>query len=358
MTDKDRSTSVADAQDAAGSEQGPARRLRGLFRSLFRSNGSARREIEDAIAADEESGAAFTPEERAMLRAILRLGDLRVEDVMVPRADIDAVDADIPIAELIAEFHDSSHSRMPVYRETLDDPIGMVHIKDVMKWIFETAAGGAAQGNAADGLDLSGVDLLQSLHSTGAARHVLFVPPSMPARILLERMQASRTQMALVIDEYGGTDGLVSLEDLVEIIVGEIEDEHDDAEEATIVKVGDGLYIADARAALEEAAEIIGPAFDVGDHGEDVDTIGGLVFTATGRVPVRGEILHPVDAFEFEILDADPRRIKRIRIRERRKTKSPHRGRARSGSAEIAEPANDVPANVDAAVGKRNAASG
>jgi len=365
MTEKERSTSVAGTQDVAGKE-GLSRRLRGLLRSVFRSNGSARREIEDAIAADEESGAAFVPEERAMLRAILRLGDLRVEDVMVPRADIDAVDVHIPIADLIAEFHDASHSRMPIYRDTLDDPIGMVHIKDVMKWIFETAAGGSrAESDAAEGLDLSGLDLQKSLHSTGVARHVLFVPPSMPARILLERMQASRTQMALVIDEYGGTDGLVSLEDLVEIIVGEIEDEHDDAEEATIVKVGDGLFVADARAALEDARAIIGPAFDVGELGEDVDTIGGLVFTVTGRVPVRGEIIHPVDAFEFEILDADPRRIKRIRIRERRKTKSPLRGRARSGSAEKSEPAAenaesaiDEPAAVDRAAGKRNAASG
>lgn len=354
MTDNGRSTLSTGTHDAGGPESGFSQRLRGLLRSVLRTNGSARRDIEDAIAADEASGAAFTPEERAMLRAILRLGDLRVEDVMVPRADIDAVDAGIPISALIAEFHDAGHSRMPVYRETLDDPIGMVHIKDVMKWIFETAAADQAGkeasgqngkdnsgngGSEGSSLDLSGVDLNTSLHATGTARPVLFVPPSMPARILLERMQASRTQMALVIDEYGGTDGLVSLEDLVEIIVGEIEDEHDDAEEATIIKVDDGLYIADARAALEDVASAIGPQFDAGDYGEDVDTIGGLVFTVTGRVPVRGEIIHPVDGFELEILDADPRRIKKVRIRERRKAKSQLRGRPRNNPPEQRESA-------------------
>ena len=322
----------------------------------IRSNGSARRDIEDAIAADEQTGASFSPEERNMLRAILRLGDLRVEDVMVPRADIDAAEIQIPIAKLLTEFRDAGHSRMPVYRETLDDPIGMVHIKDIMKWILETAAKGAAKGDGEDGeapIDLSAVDLQASLHSSGTARPVLFVPPSMPARILLERMQASRTQMALVIDEYGGTDGLVSLEDLVEIIVGEIEDEHDDEEAATIVKVGDGLYVADARADIEDVIEVIGPSFDVGEYGEDADTIGGLVFMAAGRIPVRGEIIHPIANFEFEILDADPRRIKRIRIRERRKVKTPLRSRAKAPAGDMAQPANDDPADT-----KPNAASG
>jgi CBS domain containing-hemolysin-like protein len=355
MMDNERSTTSSGGEDAPAIEDRFWRRLGRRVRTLFsRSNGSARQDIEEAIDADEKGGEAFAPEERAMLRAILRLGDLRVEDVMVPRADIEAVDINIPISQLIAEFHDASHSRMPVYRDTLDDPIGMVHIKDVMKWIFETAAKGKskkARVEAKDNLDLSGVDLQRSLHQTGAARPVLFVPPSMPARILLERMQASRTQMALVIDEYGGTDGLVSLEDLVEIIVGEIEDEHDDEEEATIVKVGEGLFVADARAAIEDAVEIIGPSFDVGEFGEDADTIGGLIFTAIGRIPVRGEIIHPIDTFEFEILDADPRRIKRIRIRERRKIKTPVRGRAKAPE-EPGEPAND-----ETAVDKRTAAS-
>ncbi len=359
MTDDGRSTPLHDGITEDGSPAGPWQRLAGKVKALLRirSNGSARRDIEDAIAADEQSGAAFSPEERNMLRAILKLGDLRVEDVMVPRADIDAAEINVPIARLLVEFGEAGHSRLPVYRETLDDPIGMVHIKDIMKWILETAAGGQAPGIGEDGrvsLDLGAVDLQTTLHATGMARPVLFVPPSMPARMLLERMQASRTQMALVIDEYGGTDGLVSLEDLMEIIVGEIEDEHDEAEEeATIVKVGDGLYVADARADIEDAVEMIGPTFDVGEFGEDADTIGGLVYTAAGRIPVRGEIIHPIANFEFEILDADPRRIKKIRIRERRKLKTPLRNRPRS-----AAPASSEPANDDPVASKSSAASG
>ncbi|HEX2257455.1 MAG TPA: hemolysin family protein [Afifellaceae bacterium] len=303
----------------------------------LRTNGSARTEIEDALAEDEARGAAFSafsPEERAMLRAILRLGDMRVEDVMVPRADIDAVELNVPIAGVMVAFRKSGHSRMPVFRETLDDPVGMVHIKDLMTWIFDTAGGksGAELDQAAELPNLTAVDLGQALKRTGIVRPLLFVPPSMPARMLLEQMQASRRQMALVIDEYGGTDGLVCLEDLVEIIVGEIEDEHDLAEEADIVKVADGQYVADARADLDEARALIGPAFDVAAK-EDVDTIGGLIFSAIGRIPVRGEIVHALEGFEFEILDADPRRIKRVRIRERRKPKAIQRARAKAAEA-------------------------
>jgi CBS domain containing-hemolysin-like protein len=165
--------------------------------------------------------------------------------------------------------------------------------------------------------------------------------------MLLERMQASRTQMALVIDEYGGTDGLVSLEDLVEIIVGEIADEHDLEDETTIQKVADGVWVADARAPIEDARALIGPTFDMGGHEEDVDTIGGLVFAAIGRIPVRGEIVHAVDGFEFEVLDADPRRIRRIRIRERRKPAP--RTRARPA---VGEPAASAPAGQTAPAGE------
>jgi CBS domain containing-hemolysin-like protein len=300
---------TADATAAPGLLSSVTHALRLLLG--LRANGSARTEIEHVLASDEAGDAAFSPEERAMLRAILKLGDLRVDDVMVPRADIDAVDIRTPIAEVLARFRESGHSRMPVFRETLDDPLGFVHIKDVMAWVFERS------GHKADGPDLAHVDLGQSLKEAGLVRPLLFVPPSMPARVLLEQMQASRKQIALVIDEYGGTDGLVCLEDLVEIIVGEIEDEHDLDEEADIVKVADGQYIADARADLEQVRAVIGPAFEVGAK-EDVDTIGGLVFTVTGRIPVRGEIVHAVDGFEFEILDADPgaRRIGEFAVQD------------------------------------------
>lgn len=319
-----------DGPQPAPAAKGPetlSHRLRAILRAALgmRGNGSARAEIEDALAADEAEGAAFSPEERAMLRAILKLGDMRVDDVMVPRADIEAVEIGSSVATLIGRFQQSGHSRMPVFRETLDDTIGMVHIKDLMGWIAETALAGPDEkpgGDEPPRFDLSTVDLGRSLTETSLVRPILFVPPSMPARMLLQKMQASRTQMALVIDEYGGTDGLVSLEDLVEIIVGEIEDEHDLAEEVTIAKVSEGQYIADARASIEEAQAVIGPNFAAGEQAEDVETVGGLIFQTIGRVPVRGEIVHAVEGFEFEVLDADPRRIKRIRISERRKSKA------------------------------------
>ena len=294
----------------------------------IRQNGSARAEIEDAIAADEAAGATLSPEERAMLRAILRLGDMRVEDVMIPRADIEAIEIERPIAEVIAIFRETGHSRMPVYREELDDPVGMVHIRDLMAWVADKALSQpAAEAPDTPRFDFSSVDLTCTLEATKLVRPLLFVPPSMPARVLLKRMQGSRTQMALVIDEYGGTDGLVSLEDLVEIIVGEIEDEHDLEEDPTIQRVADGVFIADARTAVEDAREVIGPEFQAGANAEDVETIGGLVFAATGRIPPKGEVVQAVDGFDFEVLDADPRRIKRVRIRDRAKAPAPVRTR-------------------------------
>jgi CBS domain containing-hemolysin-like protein len=295
-------------------------RLRAALLSALglKPNGSARAEIEDAIAADEAAGATLSPEERAMLRAILKLGDMRVEDVMIPRADIEALDIDRPVSEVIATFRESGHSRLPVFRETLDEPVGMVHIRDLMHWVADAALRPAG-ASAAHGpnFDFAAVDLSISLQEAGIVRPVLFVPPSMPARVLLKRMQTTRTQMALVIDEYGGTDGLASLEDLVEVIVGEIEDEHDLEEEPTLEKVADGVFIADARTSVEDARAAIGPDFKVGENAEDIETIGGLIFAATGRIPVKGEIAQAVDGFDFEVLDADPRRIKRVRIRDR-----------------------------------------
>jgi len=245
----------------------------------------------------------------------------------VPRADIEAVDIDSSVADLIATVREEGHSRLPVYRETLDDPVGMVHIKDVMGWIADTALLPGGVGAEASRFDLGAVDLSCKLQATGVVRPVLFVPPSMPARILLKRMQATRTQMALVIDEYGGTDGLVSLEDLIEVIVGEIEDEHDLDEEPTIQQVSEGHFLADARTTLEDAQNLIGADFAAGTPTEDIETVGGLVFAAIGRIPVRGEVVQAAEGFEFEILDADPRRINKVRIRDRRTTGSGGRPR-------------------------------
>ena len=307
-------------------------RLRAALRGALglKQNGSARAEIEDAIAADEAAGATLSPEERAMLRAILKLGDMRVEDVMVPRADIEALEIDSTVAEAIAFFRETGHSRMPVFRETLDDPLGMLHIRDLMAWVGDRAlrppAEAPAEGVTAapPSFDFSAVDLSCTLEESKLVRPVLFVPPSMPARVLMKRMQASRTQMALVIDEYGGTDGLVSLEDLVEIIVGEIEDEHDE-EEPTVMRVADGVYVADARTSVEDAREVIGPDFQAGEKEEDIESIGGLVFAATGRIPPKGEVVEAVPGYDFEVLDADPRRIKRVKIRDKVKAEAPAR---------------------------------
>jgi CBS domain containing-hemolysin-like protein len=173
------------------------------------------------------------------------------------------------------------------------------------------------------GLDLKAIDLATPLSSTRIVRQILFVPPSMPATDLLARMQATRIHLALVIDEYGGTDGLVSIEDLVELIVGDIADEHDEYETPAVIRQGDGSFIADARANLEDVAKNIGPEFEVGEAGQDVDTLGGYLMTKAGRLPVRGELVPGPGSFEFEVLDADPRRLKRIRIYRRTSHKPP-----------------------------------
>lgn len=307
----------------------------------LKSGLSLRDDLEQALA-NEETADAFAPEERAMLSSILRLRDMRVEEIMVPRADIEAVDIHTPLEQLLQEFQESGHSRMPVYCETLDDPRGMVHIKDVMNYVVRAAstANGAEHSNtgsnsAVGALDLKQVDLSRPLSQLDLIRTILFVPPSMPATSLLAKMQASHTQVALVIDEYGGTDGLVSLEDIVEIVVGEIEDEHDDAEGPMIVAEGEGSFLANGRADLDEVGAMIGQDFARTDEQEDVDTIGGLIISLLGRIPGRGELVPGPGGYEFEILDVDPRRIKRLRIYRKRE------GRRRNRTP--AEPARSAP---------------
>jgi CBS domain containing-hemolysin-like protein len=271
-----------------------------------------------------------------MLNNILRFREVRVEDVMVPRADIEAVDLSITIGELMVIFEESGRSRMPVYSESLDDPRGMVHIRDLLSYVTKQARNKRRNGsrspasvaNSAEktekparqpkpSFDLGRIDLSKTVEEAGIIRQVLFVPPSMHASDLMQRMQAARIQMALVIDEYGGTDGLASLEDIVEMVVGDIEDEHDD-EEVMFAKTSDDVFVADARVELEEIAAAIGPDFDVREQLEDVDTLGGLVFASLGRIPARGEVVQAIPGFEFQVLDADPRRVKRVRIVRKR----------------------------------------
>jgi CBS domain containing-hemolysin-like protein len=294
--------------------------------------GSIRADLEVVLEAGAAGETGFSPEERAMLKNILGLRERRVEDVMVPRADIVAVQQDIVLGDLVKVFEGAGHSRLVVYNDTLDDPVGMVHIRDLIAFMASRAAVRESVNRRRKkpfpaGLDLKAVDLSISLSSADIIRKILFVPPSMPAIDLLAKMQATRIHLALVIDEYGGTDGIVSMEDIVEQIVGDIEDEHDEAEMPAAVRQPDGSFLADARAHLEDVGHIVGPEFNVGKVAEEVDTLGGYLVLQVGRVPVRGELVPGPGGFEIEVLDADPRRVKRVRI-YRGKERSSRRDRA------------------------------
>jgi len=274
--------------------------LTGLVRDWLRGLGRGRAEassltedIEELIEERREAHLPINPQERVMLMNILRFGELRVDDVMVPRADIIAVEASTGLDDVVAAFRSAGHSRLPVYRESLDDVLGMLHIKD----LFKFWSGG-------EGFALAPI-----------ARKVLFVPPSMPVLDLLLQMQATRVHMAVVVDEFGGTDGLLTIEDLVEQIVGEIEDEYDVDEGPWLTDRPDGTIEADARAPVSELEQRLGlPLLQV-DREEDIETLGGLIFSLVGRIPQRGELIHHPCGIEFEIIDADPRRVKRLRMR-------------------------------------------
>jgi hemolysin (HlyC) family protein len=279
-----------------------ASRLAHAVKSL--SGGSTIREsLEEVIEESDRETQELSAQERMMLANLLKFGELTVADVMVPRADIVAVEEQTPMSDLVVLFRDAQHSRLPIYRETLDDPIGMVHIKDVLS-LVEHGPDGQLRW--------------KETPIAKVRRDVLFVPAAMPALDLLLTMQTTRQHLALVVDEYGGTDGLVTIEDLVEEIVGDIEDEHDVDEELEIVKRGDA-FLADARVGLDDFKERTGLDLSITlEEGteEEVDTLGGVVVAILGRVPVRGEIVARA-GIEFEILEADPRRVKRLKIRTR-----------------------------------------
>ena len=224
---------------------------------------------------------------------------LRVDDVMTPRADIVAVEISCPFEGVLARFLEAEHTRMPIYRETLDDPVGQVHVKDVFKMLVDEKLRPAPTE-----------PVLRRLR-----REVLYVPGSMRAADLMVKMQASRIHMALVIDEFGGTDGLVTLEDLIEAVVGEIDDEHDEAAAAQIVARAGGVFEVDARASLEDLEAAVGRSLATPEQDEEIETVAGLVTALAGRVPQRGEVVALDGALEAEITDADPRRIKRLRLR-------------------------------------------
>jgi CBS domain containing-hemolysin-like protein len=327
-------------------------------RSLFGwKPGSMRADLKDVLDAMTPGESGFSPEESRMLKNILGLRERRVGDVMVPRADIVAVQQDIQIGELVRVFEVAAHSRLVVYDDTLDDPVGMVHIRDLIGYMTARAAvdpekNAKRKKPLPAGLDLKAIDLSMALSTAKIVREILFVPPSARVIDLLARMQAKQIHLALVVDEYGGTDGIVSIEDIVEQIVGDIADEHDEDAAADVVRQLDGSYIADARAKLEDVVAIIGHEFDLGDAAEEVDTLGGYLVTRAGRLPLRGEIIPGPDLFEFEVLDADPRRVKRVRIirlKERRERSRELRKRGEpdavlAGTTPFALPIDDMPA--------------
>ena len=246
---------------------------------------------------DEATARTFDQARREMIERVIAFDEKKVFDVMAPRADISAVDIDTPLQELIRLFSDAGHSRMPVYRGDLDDPVGMVHLKDVIGLIADDAKPLPASG-----------PILKTLR-----RDVLYVPPSMRVTDLLLRMQASRIHMALVIDEYGGTDGLVTIEDLVEQIVGEINDEHDDEDELVIAPLPSGGWEVDARVELADFEEETGLHLDTED--DEIDTVGGFAVSLAGRVPQRGEVLSAPNGFDFEVTEGDARKVRKLRIR-------------------------------------------
>jgi magnesium and cobalt transporter len=304
MNDSDPAQPSADgdlrpsARQPAGPRHDPAlgKVIRGALRRIgLLRNGdtSVRDAIDELIEAGSEVEEALGQDERVLLSNILNIRGRSIEDVMVPRADIVSVDVDATLAEVIDVMTQSGHSRLPVYRETLDDAIGMVHIKDVLAW----------RGRD-DQFQLSKI-----------IRRVLFVAPSMEVLQLLLEMRASRSHIALVVDEFGGVDGLITIEDLVEEIVGEINDEHDKNEEPTVQRLTDGTLEADARVSVEALEEHAGDVLSEEER-EEIDTVGGLVVSLVGRVPIRGELIRHPSGLEFEVLEADPRRIRRVRVRQ------------------------------------------
>jgi CBS domain containing-hemolysin-like protein len=315
------------------------------LRALFGWKASTiRADLKDVL----EDGAGqtdFSPTERTMLRNILGLRERRIADVMVPRADIIAVQRDIALGELMKVFESAGHSRLVVYEDTLDDAIGMVHIRDLVVFMTERAAASAKANTRRKkpfpaGLDLKAIDLSMPLSATKIVREILYAPPSMPVLDLLARMQTTRIHLALVVDEYGGSDGVVSIEDIVEQIVGDIADEHDEDIRPGVVRQPDGSFLADARAALDDLGTIVGAEFDVGEVANEVDTLAGYVATRIGRVPVRGEVVPGPGPFELEILDADPRRVKKLRIY---RSLDRHNGKSSEGPQPLAGVAPAAP---------------
>ena len=263
-------------------------------------------------------------EARSMMVNLLEFAGMRVDDVMVPRVDIVAIEESATLLDLMLRFAEASHSRVPVYRETLDDLIGMVHIKDLLAWMVKNftqkrrrksaKTPEAETASPEKATTVKSLDLGKTVKQAGIVRELLFVPPSMPVADLLVKMQATHVHMAIVVDEYGGTDGLVTIEDIVEVIVGDIADEHDIGEEQLIRDLGKGVFVADARVPIEDVESLLKQPLLAKEEGEEADTLGGLIFAMLGRVPARGELVRHSSGIEFEVAESDARRVKKIRI--------------------------------------------
>ena len=286
--------------------------------------------LEKALDEASHGGLTLAPPQRDMLLRTMRFGELRVDDVMVPRADIIAIDEDATLGELLAEFRRAEHSRLPVYHETLDDLRGMIHVKDFVAWIVDTAQGRPIGEAPACG-DSDTVAGKPDERAAGqgrsfAAGQIREVPPHGAVRPAIDasdqsaaRMQSTRVHLAMVVDEYGGTDGLVSIEDLVEQIVGDIEDEHDEDDEGLIVDDPVSGLLVSARAPIADLEARLNAKLVEEDMIDEIDTLGGLIAALAGRVPVRGELIPHPSGLEFQVLEADPRRVRKVKVIDRRK---------------------------------------
>ncbi len=272
-----------------------------LRRTFFGGKGdpSLRESLEEIIEEHEDDGGGdkIGEDERSMLFNVLSYGSMRADDIMVPRVDIVAVDSVLPFDDLLGVFASAAHSRLPVYKENMDEIVGMVHVKDAV-------------------IALEGQQNSSNSQPTieNIMREVLIVAPSMKLMDLLAKMRAKRTHMAIVVDEYGGTDGLVTIENLVEQIVGDIEDEHDEDDRLVFVPVRSGVFDADARMPVEELESVLGYELLPEERDEDIETLGGVIVSIEGRVPQIGDVIEQRDGFKFEVLNGDARKIKKIRI--------------------------------------------
>ncbi len=303
------------------------------LRRRLRPSKDLRESLEGVIESHAETTGTpgITADARSMLGNLISFQDLRVSDLMVPRADIIGLEETETLRALLDRFTEANHSRLPVYRETLDDVVGMVHVKDFLRWL--NSKGRSRKTKSGVGLSLPAAELNTAVkqHSS-IVRDVLYVPLSMPASDLLIKMKATHVHLAVVVDEYGGTDGLVSFEDIVEAIVGDISDEHDeDADEILIKKQNDTTYVADARIAIAALDEMFGVDLLPADKEDEADTLGGLMFEMGGRVPVKGEVITHPSGLEFEIVESDLRRVKQVRIHVKQKPDAPEEAQGEGG---------------------------